>query len=94
MLVSSWLSKFRSFPADTVEDSTFCFIPVEVSFDSLLDQPQRMMGLVVEIAANLGQDLRRDVGEVIPGVGGAQHFHRVLTNHRLRGGANCAEASA
>lgn len=44
-------------------------VPVEVSFDSLLDQPQRMMGLVVEVAADLGQDLRRDVGEVIAGVG-------------------------
>lgn len=42
---------------------------VEVSFDSLLDQPQRMMGLVVEVAADVLQDLWRDVGEVIPWVG-------------------------
>lgn len=76
-------------------ETTFTrFVPVEVSFDSLLDQPQRMMGLVVEIVANLGKDLRRNVGEVIARVRVAQHLHRVVTNRRLRGGTICAEASA
>lgn len=69
-------------------------LPVEVSFDSLLHQPQRVMRLVVEVAADLGQDLLRDVGVVITGVGVAQHLHRVLTNHRLRGVDICAEPSA
>lgn len=75
-------------------DFTFTrLVPVEVSFDPLLDQPQRMMGLVVEIAADLGQDPRRDVGVVVARVGVTQQLHRVLTNHRLRGGAIRAEAS-
>lgn len=46
------------------DDRTRC-LPVEVSFDALLDQPERMMGLVVEVAAHLFQDLWSDVGEVI-----------------------------
>lgn len=49
--------------------------PVEVSFDSLLDQPEGMMGLIVEVAAHLGQDPRCDVGEVIAAVGVARHLH-------------------
>lgn len=78
-----------------IVDFTFTrCIPVEVSFDSLLDQPERMMGCVVEVAADLRQELWRDVGVVVTRVGVAQHLHRVLTNHRLRGGSVCAEASA
>lgn len=69
-------------------------VPVEVSFDPLLDQPQGMMGLVVEVAADISQDLWGHVGEVIPGVGETQNLYKVLTNHRLRGGVSCAEAAA
>lgn len=55
-------------------------VPVEVGFDSLLDQPQRMVRLVVQVAADLGQDLRRDVGKVIPLVGVAKNLHRGLAS--------------
>lgn len=79
---------------DTVDVTCPRCVPVEVSFDSLLDQPQGMMGLVVEVAADLGQQLRRDVGEVIAGIRVARHLHRVPTNRGPRGGAVCAEASA
>lgn len=67
-------------------------VPVEVSLDSLLDQPQRMMGLVVEVAAHHGQHPWRDVGEVVAGIGMTQHLHGVLANQRLRAGAFCAQA--
>lgn len=56
-------------------------------FDPLLDEPERMMRLIVKVPANAGQDLRRDVGEVIAGVGVAQDLHGVLANHRPGGGA-------
>lgn len=67
--------------------------PVEVGFDSLLDQPQRMMGLVVQVAADLGQDLWRDVGDVITLVGVAEDLHSGLANHGSQGGVGGAEQS-
>ena len=69
-------------------------LPVEVSLDSLLDQPEGMMGLVVQVSPDLGQDLGRDVGEVVSRVRESQHLHRVLTRRPLRGGALRAEAPA
>lgn len=65
--------------------------PVEVSFDPLLDEPQRVVRLVLQVEAHLGQDLRRDVGEVVAGVGVAQQLDGVLANHRLQGVALGAE---
>lgn len=50
-------------------------VPVEVRFDPLFDQPQRMMGLVVEIESDLGQNFGRHVGEVITRIQVTQHLH-------------------
>lgn len=69
-------------------------VPVEVGLDPLLDQPERMMGLVVQVAANRGQDLWCDIGEVVARVRAAQHLHGLLANQRPGGGAVCAEPSA
>lgn len=60
---------------------------VEVGFDSLFDEPERMVGLVVQVAAHLGQDLAGHVGEVITRVGVAHNFDRcILANQGLGGG--------
>lgn len=67
--------------------------PVEVRFDSLLDQPQRMMRLVVQVAADLGQDFGRDVGDVITPVGVAQNLHGGLADHGSQSGVGGAEES-
>lgn len=55
-------------------------VPVEVGFDSLLDQPQGVVGLVVQVAADLVQDLGRDVGKVVTLVGSAQNLHGGLAD--------------
>jgi RNase P/RNase MRP subunit p29 len=34
----------------------------------LYDEPERMLGLVVQVAAHLGQDLAGHVGEVVTSV--------------------------
>ena len=47
-----------------------------MGFDPLLDQPERMLGLVVEVSADLLQDLWGHVGEVITGVGATRNLHR------------------
>lgn len=49
-----------------------------------------MMPLVVEVAAHFGQDLGRDIGEVVARVGAAQHLHALVAE----GGAHCVRASA
>lgn len=51
------------------------------------------MGLVVQIAANLCQDLWCDIGEVIACIGVSKYLHRVLTNQRLWDRLICAEVS-
>ena len=43
--------------------------PIKMVFDPLLDEPERMMGLIVEIPSNFGQDLGCNIGDVIAGVG-------------------------
>lgn len=68
-------------------------VPVEVGFDSLLDQPERMMGLVVQVAAHLGQDLWRYIGDVITLVGVAKNLHSGLADHGSQGGVGGAEES-
>lgn len=68
-------------------------VPVEVGFDSLLDQPERMMGLVVQVAAHLGQDLWRYISDVITLVGMAKNLHSGLSSHRSQSGVGGAEES-
>lgn len=68
-------------------------VPVEVGFDSLLDQPQRMMGLVVQVASHLGQDLWCDVGDVVTLVGVAKNLHSGLADHGSQSGVGGAEES-
>lgn len=50
-----------------------------------------MMGLVVQVAADLGQDLWCDVGDVITLVGVAKHLHRGLAHHGSQSGVGGAE---
>lgn len=84
-----------STPRQQFERNSFArCLPVEVSFDALFDQPQRMMALVVEVAADFGRDPGRHVGVIISGEGPARHLHRVLTGRGPRGGAVRAEAPA
>lgn len=60
---------------------------VDVGFDLLYDEPERMVSLVVLVAAYLGQDLAGHVGEVITRVGVAHNFDRcILANQGLGGG--------
>lgn len=49
---------------------------VEVTLHPLLGQPQRVMWLVMQVPAHLGQDLPGDVAVVILRVGCTQQLHR------------------
>lgn len=52
-----------------------------------------MVGLVVEVAADFGQDLRRDVGDVITRVGVAKDLHSGLADGGSQSGVGGAEES-
>lgn len=49
---------------------------VEVLLHPLLEQPERVLRLVVQVPADLGQDLAGQVAVVVLGVGLAQQLHR------------------
>lgn len=51
------------------------------------------MGLVVQVAADLGQDLWRDIGDVITLVGVAKNLHSGLADHGSQSGVGGAEES-
>ena len=58
---------------------------VEVLLHALLEQPERVLRLVVQVPAHLGQDLAGQVAVVVLGVGLAQQLHHAAWGSPGRG---------